>query len=117
MPTFRKSSYSSKPLQTFHPTIWWTDTCPRHDLSTTMRLHSSTMLGACLLQPYGAIYSQSWTSSSWRSNDTVATWSKGPADMCMIKGDDFTLSRGIFVASASTVTVDRSSWHTVFFSF
>jgi hypothetical protein len=25
-----------------------------------------------------------------KSDDTVATWSKGPADMCTIKGNDFT---------------------------
>jgi hypothetical protein len=47
------------------------------------------MLGACLLQSHSAIYSQSRALGSWRSNDTVTTWSKGPVDMHMIKGDDF----------------------------
>jgi hypothetical protein len=32
---------------------------PRHGRNSTLRLHSSTILGACLLQSYGAIYSQS----------------------------------------------------------
>jgi hypothetical protein len=42
---------------------------------TTLHLHSSTMLDACLLQPHGAIYSQSRALRSWRSDDTVTTWS------------------------------------------
>jgi hypothetical protein len=47
------------------------------------------MLGACLLQSHGVIYSQSRDSGSWQSGDTVTTQSRGPADMYMIKGDDF----------------------------
>jgi hypothetical protein len=75
LPSFRESSPSSKLLQAQHSTIWWTDTCPWHGLKTTLRLHSSTMLGACLPQPHDAIYSQSRTSGSWWSVDTVTTWS------------------------------------------
>jgi hypothetical protein len=87
--TFPESSPSSKLLQAQQSTIWWMNTCPRHGGIATLRLHSSTMLGACLLQSHGAIYSQIQASGSWRSNDTVTTWSGGPADMCMIKGGDF----------------------------
>jgi hypothetical protein len=65
------------------------DTCPWHGLKTTLRPHSSTMLGACLLQFLSAIYNQSQTSGRWLSDDTITTWSRGHADMCMIKGDDF----------------------------
>jgi hypothetical protein len=101
LPTFCESSPSSKLLQAQQSTIWWTNTCPWHGGITTMRLHSSTMLGACLLQPHGAIYSQSRASGSWGSDDTVTTWSRGSADMCVIKGDDFiSLSHDVFVASA-----------------
>jgi hypothetical protein len=89
LPTFRESSPSSKLLQAHQFAIWWTDACPWHGLETTRRLHSSTILGACLLQPHSAIYSRSQTSGRWLSDDIVTTWSRGPADMCTIKGDDF----------------------------
>jgi hypothetical protein len=72
-----------------HPTFSETVACPRHGWNSTLRLYSSTMLGACLIKSQGAIYSRSQTSSRWLSNDTVTTWSRGPADMCTIKGDDF----------------------------
>jgi hypothetical protein len=90
LPTFRESSPSSKLLQAQQSTIWWANTCPWHDFTTTPRLHSSTMLGACLLQSHSAIYSRNPTSGRWLSDDTVTTWSRGPADMCTIKGNDFT---------------------------
>jgi hypothetical protein len=93
LPTFRKSSPSFKLLTTYQSTIWWTDTCPWHGLKTTSRLLSSTMLGACLLQSYSAIYSQSQTSGRWLSDDTVSTWSRGPADMRKI----FVTDHPIFV--------------------
>jgi hypothetical protein len=75
LPTFRESSPSSKLLQAQDSTIWWTNTCPWHGGNTTLQLHSSTMLGACPLQLHGAIYSQSRALGSWRSDDTVTTWS------------------------------------------
>jgi hypothetical protein len=75
LPTFRESSPSSKLLQAQHSTIWWTDTCPWHGGITTLQLHSSTMLGSCLLQSHSAIYRQSRASGSWQSDDTVTTWS------------------------------------------
>jgi hypothetical protein len=89
LPTFRESSPSSKLLQAQQSTIWWANTCSWHGFKTTLRLHSSTMLGACLLQYHGGIYSRSQTSGRWLSDDTITTWSRGPADMCTIKGDDF----------------------------
>jgi hypothetical protein len=46
--TFRESSPSSKLLQEQGPIIWWTNTCPWHGENTTLQLHRSTMLGACL---------------------------------------------------------------------
>jgi hypothetical protein len=90
MPTLRESSPSSKLLETQHSSISWADTCPWHGLKTILRLHSSTMLGACLLQHHNAIYSQSRTSGRWQSDGTVTTWSRGPVYMCTIKGDGFT---------------------------
>jgi hypothetical protein len=72
-----------------HPTLWWMDTCPWHGLKTTLWFHSSTMLGACLLQSRSAIYTRSRALGNWRSDDTITTWSRVPADMCTIKGDDF----------------------------
>jgi hypothetical protein len=75
LPTFRESSPSSKFLQAQDSTIWWTNTCQWHGGNTTLQLHSSTMLRARLLQLQGAIYSQSWTPSSSRGDDTVTTWS------------------------------------------
>jgi hypothetical protein len=50
LPTFRESYPSSMFLQAKDPTIWWMNTCPWHGRNTTLQLHSSTMLGACLLQ-------------------------------------------------------------------
>jgi hypothetical protein len=90
LPTLCKISLSSTLLRARHSTIWWMNTCPRHGLKTIPRLHSLTMLGACLFQHHDAIYSQSQTSGRWQSNDTVTTWSRGPANMCTIKRDDFT---------------------------
>jgi hypothetical protein len=75
LPTFRESSPSSKLLQTQHSTIWWTNTCPWYSGITTLQLHSSTILSACLPQSHGAIYSRSQALGSWRSDDTVTTWS------------------------------------------
>jgi hypothetical protein len=89
MPTFRESSPSSKLLQAQQSTFWWTNTRPQHGGIATLRLHRATLLGACLLQSHGAVYSKSQSSGSWRSNDTIATWSRGPADMCVIRGDNF----------------------------
>jgi hypothetical protein len=75
LPTFRESSPGSKLLQEQDSTIWLTKTCPCHDKMTTLQPHSSTMLGACLLQLRGAIYNQSRALGSWRSDDTITTWS------------------------------------------
>jgi hypothetical protein len=75
LPTFRESSPRFKLLQEQDPTIWWTNTCPWHGGNTTLQLHCSTMLGACLLQSHGAIYSRSQASSSWQSDDSVTAWS------------------------------------------
>jgi hypothetical protein len=50
LPTLREISSSSKLLQVQDSTIWWMNTCPWHDRNATLRLHSSNMLGACLLQ-------------------------------------------------------------------
>jgi hypothetical protein len=41
LPTLRKSSPSSKFLQTQDSTIWWTNTCPWHGGNTILQLHSS----------------------------------------------------------------------------
>jgi hypothetical protein len=76
-PALSKNSPSFKYLQEHSSTFWWTVACPWHGLTTTLRLHSSTMLGACLLQPHGAIYSRRRASGSWRSDDTVTTWQWG----------------------------------------
>jgi hypothetical protein len=100
LPTSRESSPSSKLLQAQQSTFWWTNASPWHGEITTLRLHSSTMLGACLPQSHSAIYSQSPTSGRWRSDDTVITSSRGLADMCVIKGDDFI---SCLVASLSLV--------------
>jgi hypothetical protein len=70
-PALRENSPSFKYLQGHSSTLRWTIACPWHGLTTTLRLHSSTMLGACLPQPHGAIYSQRRASGSWRSDDTV----------------------------------------------
>jgi hypothetical protein len=67
------NSPSFKCLQEHNSTFWWTVACPWHVLTTTLRLHSSTMLDACLLQPHGAIYSRRRALGSWRSDDTVTT--------------------------------------------
>jgi hypothetical protein len=75
LPTFRESYPSSKLLQAQDSTIWWTKTCPWHGRITTLQLHSSTMLGDCLLQLHCAIYSWRRALGSWRSYDTVTTWS------------------------------------------
>jgi hypothetical protein len=75
LPTFRESSPSSKLLQEQDPTIWWTNTCPWHGGNTTMQLHSSTRLDACLLQLHSSIYSHSQALGGWRIDDTVPTWS------------------------------------------
>jgi hypothetical protein len=73
LPALRENSPSFKYLQEHNSTLWWTVACPWHGLTTTLRLHSSTMLGACLPQPHGAIYSRRRALSSWRSDDTVTT--------------------------------------------
>jgi hypothetical protein len=75
LPTFRESSPSSKLLQEQGPIIWWTNTCPWHGGNTTLQLHCSTMLGACLLQLHGAIYSRSQALGSWWSDNTITMWS------------------------------------------
>jgi hypothetical protein len=112
LPTFRESSPSSKPLQVHQSTIWWTNTCPWHDRITTLRLHSSTMLGACLLQSHGAIYSGNPTLGGSLSDDTVTTWSRGLAYMCVIKGDDFIFCIATsFVASASMMSEPAAESH------
>jgi hypothetical protein len=59
LPALRENSPSFKYLQEHNSTFWWMVACPWHGLTTTLQLHSSTMLGACLLQSHGAIYSQS----------------------------------------------------------
>jgi hypothetical protein len=74
LPTFCESSPSTMLLQTQHSTIWWPNTCPWHGGITTLQLHSSTMLGACLLQHHNAIYSRSQALGSWQSDDIVTTW-------------------------------------------
>jgi hypothetical protein len=73
LPALRESPPSSKFLQIQDSTIWWTNTCPWDGGITTLQFHSSTILGACLLQFHGAIYSQSRALGSWRSDDTVTT--------------------------------------------
>jgi hypothetical protein len=73
LPTFLESYPSSKLLQVQHSTIWWTNTCPWHGGITTLHLHSSTMLSACLPRPHSAIYSRSQALSSWQSDDTIKT--------------------------------------------
>jgi hypothetical protein len=73
LPTVRENSPSSKFLQLQDSTIWWTNTFPWHGEITTMQLHSSTMLSACLLRFHGAIYSQSRALGSWRSDGTITT--------------------------------------------
>jgi hypothetical protein len=75
LPTFRENSPNSKLLQKQDRTIWWTNACPWHGGNTTLWLHISTRLGACPFQPHGAIYSRSQALGSWRSDDTVTTWS------------------------------------------
>jgi hypothetical protein len=73
LPTLRENSLSSKHLQIQELAIWWTNTCPWRGGNPTLQLHSSTMLGACLLQFHGAIYSRSRALGSWQSDDTVTT--------------------------------------------
>jgi hypothetical protein len=77
LPALRENSPSFKYLQEHSSTFRWTVACPWHGLTTTLWLHSSTMLGACLLQLHGAIYSQRRALGSWRSDDTVTTWQWG----------------------------------------
>jgi hypothetical protein len=77
LPALRENSPSFKYLQEHSSTFWWTVACPWHGLTTTLRLHSSTMFGACLLQPHGAIYSRRRASGSWQSDDTITTWQWG----------------------------------------
>jgi hypothetical protein len=75
LPTLRENSPSSKHLQEQSSTIWWTNTCQRHNGTTTLRPHSSMALGA-RPPPFslkGAIYSQHRAPGSWRGNDSVAT--------------------------------------------
>jgi hypothetical protein len=72
-PALRESSPSSRFLQVQDSTTWLMNTCTWHGGITTLQFHSSTMLGACLLQFHGAIYSQSRAPGSWRSDDTVTT--------------------------------------------
>jgi hypothetical protein len=68
---FREISPSSKSLQAQDSTIWWTNTCPCHGGNTTLQLHSSTMLGASLLQLQSAVYRRSRALGSTQSVDTV----------------------------------------------
>jgi hypothetical protein len=69
----RENSPSFKNLQEHNSTFRWTVACPWHGRRTTLRLHISTMLGACLLQLHGAIYSRRRASGCWQSNDTIST--------------------------------------------
>jgi hypothetical protein len=73
LPALRENSPSFKHLQEHNSTFWWTAACPWHGRRTTLGLHSSTMLDACLLQLHCAIYSRCRTSGSWRINDIVST--------------------------------------------
>jgi hypothetical protein len=66
------------------------------------------MLGACLLQLHGAIYSRSQALGSWRSDDTITTWSWDLQTCARLKVTIFiTLSRDVFVASASMMPEPR----------
>jgi hypothetical protein len=89
LPTFRESSPSSKLLQTQQSTIWWTNNA----LGMAGILLCSFIAQQCSVlasfKSYGAIYSQSPTTGRRLSDDTVPTWSREPADMCVIKGNDF----------------------------
>jgi hypothetical protein len=110
--TFHESSPSSKPLQAQQSTIWWVNTCPWHGFTTILRVHSSTMLGACLLQFHGAIYNRNPISGMWLSDDTLTTWSRGLANMCVIKGDEFISCLATsFVTSASMMPEPAAESH------
>jgi hypothetical protein len=73
LPTLRESSPSSKLLKEQDSTIWWTNTCPWHGEIPTLQPHSSTMLGAYLLNITMLFIVESRTPGSWRSDDTVTT--------------------------------------------
>jgi hypothetical protein len=85
LPALRDNSPSFKHLQEHNSTFWWTVACPWHGQRTTLRLHSSTMLGACLLQLHGAIYSRRRASGSWELM-TLSPRDEGTCSLCIIKG-------------------------------
>jgi hypothetical protein len=92
LPIFRESSPSSKHLQEQSFTIWWTNTCPWHGGSTTLRFHSSTALGACLLQSQSVLFITKVAPRAAGDVMTLIPRDIGTCSLCMIKGDDITPS-------------------------
>jgi hypothetical protein len=79
LPALRESSPSSKLLQMQDSTIWWTNTCPLRDRNATLWLHSSTMLGACLLQSQKVMFIAK--AAPWAADEvmTLSPRDTGPA--------------------------------------
>jgi hypothetical protein len=93
LPTLRENSPSSKHLQEQSSTIWWTNTCPWHGENITLRHHSSMAFRACP-PPFslkGAIYSRRRALGSSQVM-TLSPRDNGTYSLCIIKGDDITLS-------------------------
>jgi hypothetical protein len=92
LPTLLENSPSSKHLREQSSTIWWTNTCQRHGGNTTLRSHSSTALRACLPQVTSMLFIANVVPQEAGKVMTLSPRDIRTCSLCIIKGDDITLS-------------------------
>jgi hypothetical protein len=92
LPTLRENSPSSKHLQEQGSTIWWTNTCPWHGENITLRLLSSTALGACYPQVQSVLFIAEAVPRATSEVMILSPRDNGTCSLCIIKGDDITPS-------------------------
>jgi hypothetical protein len=92
LPTLCENSPSSKHLQEQSSTIWWTNTCPWNGENITLRHHSSMALGACPPSASKVLFIADAAPRAAAEVLTLLTRDNGICSMCIIKGDDITLS-------------------------
>jgi hypothetical protein len=89
LPALRENSPSFKYLQEHNSTFWWTVACPWHGLTTTLWLHSSTMLGACLPN-LTVLFIADAAPRAAGEVMTLSPRDEETCNLCIIKGDDIT---------------------------
>jgi hypothetical protein len=89
---FCENSPSSKHLQEQSFTIWWTNTCPWHGGNATLRLHSSIVFRSLPPLVTKALFIVEAAPRAAGEVMTLLPHDFGTCSLCMIKGDDITLS-------------------------